>query len=129
MKHAELALLRSINVNPSAFDFSGRWSNELKSYMELKVSGGAITGTYVSAVSDNNRPTPPFPLYGSTVGDLIGFTVNWGNSITSWIGHGVITGGRSQILTLWHLVKAIADETDPKQQWKTVLTGADEFFR
>jgi hypothetical protein len=34
-----------------------------------------------------------------------------------------------QILTLWHLVVSIADETNPKNQWETVTAGVDTLFR
>ena len=129
LKHAELAYFRTPMVSAGQFDFSGHWQNELTSYMDLQVNGDVITGTYVSAVSDTGGATPPFSVYGSVAGDLINFNVNWGEAITSWIGHGVIDNGTPQILTLWHLVQTVDDETDPQQQWKTVLAGADEFTR
>jgi len=129
MKHAELALLKTSNVAPRKFDFSGHWVNELGSCMDLAVSGDKVTGTYVSAVSESGKPTPPFPLQGVVAGDLISFSVNWGDAITSWVGHGVIDHKRPQILTLWHLVLTVAAETSPEEQWKTVMSGADEFSR
>jgi len=117
-------------VAPGSFDFSGHWRNELTSYMDLTITAGVVTGTYVSAVSDTGGPTPPFPVYGSVAGDLINFNVNWGGAITAWIGHGVIlAGGAAHILTLWHLVQTVDDEMNPSKQWKTVLAGADEFTR
>jgi hypothetical protein len=129
MKHAELSLLKTKNVPPAQFDFSGHWVNELKSYMDLTVTGSDVSGKYVSAVSETGGPTPPFPLRGSVAGDLISFTVNWGEAITTWVGHGVMSNGAPQILTLWHLVLTIQDETNPQEQWKTVMAGADEFTR
>ena len=130
LKHAELAHFKTPTINPSPFDFSGHWVNELGSYMDLDINGNEVTGTYVSAVSDNGGPTPPFALYGGVTGDLINFNVNWGEEITSWIGHGVIyAGGAAQILTLWHLVQTIEDEANPAKQWKAVLAGADDFSR
>jgi hypothetical protein len=127
MKHAELAFFKTASVPPSPFDFNGHWENELGSYMDLQVSRTSVTGTYVSAVSDSGGPTQPFPVNGSVAGDLICFSVNWGEAITSWIGHGVTSNGEAQILTLWQLVLAIPNELDPKEQWKTVMAGADEF--
>lgn len=97
MKHAELAFLKTDNVPPAAFDFNGRWLNELGSYMDITVQGQVVSGTYVSAVSEAGGPTPPFALQGSAVGDLISFTVNWGEAITSWVGHGIISNGQVQI--------------------------------
>lgn len=130
-KHAELALQRTKNVKPATFDFNGHWANELTSYMDLTVDGkDQVTGIYVSAVSGEGGPTPKTELRGTVAGDLICFVVNWGESITSWIGHGVFdANNQPQILTLWHLVVAVQDVTNPGQQWKTVMAGADEFSR
>lgn len=129
LRHAELAQFKTPMVSPGSFDFSGHWRNELTSYMDLKVNGDTVSGSYVSAVSETGGPTPPFPVHGTVAGDLINFTVNWGTAITSWIGHGVIDKGAPQILTLWQLVQTVQDDTDPKQQWKMILAGADDFTR
>jgi hypothetical protein len=98
--------------------------------MELSVAlDGKVTGRYQSAVSDNGGPTPWFDLAGTTCGDLMAFTVNWGTEITSWIGHGVEIDQRPEILTLWQLVKNVPDIEDPETQWKTIMSGADSFNR
>jgi hypothetical protein len=128
-KHAELAYFKTPMVAPGKFEFSGNWQNELTSYMDLQINGSVVTGTYVSAVSDTGGPTPSFPVSGSVAGDLISFSVNWGGAITAWVGHGVFAAGAPQILTLWHLVQTVDDETDPSKQWQTVFAGADEFTR
>lgn len=98
--------------------------------MELHVAAdGTITGSYTSAVSDNGGPTPSFPLSGTSSADLISFTVNWGQEITSWVGHGAFDkDGHPEILTLWQLVKCVPDIEDPETQWKTIMSGADNFF-
>ena len=128
MEHAELAYFKTKSVPPSSpFDFNGRWENELGSYLDLQVSEMDVVGVYVSAVSDSGGLTPPFPLSGTVVGDLISFTVNWAEAITAWVGHGVIDDGQSQILTLWHLVITVPNELDPKEHWQTVKAGTDEF--
>jgi hypothetical protein len=127
MKHAELAYFKTASVAASPFDFNGHWMNELGSYMDLRVNGTAVTGSYVSAVSDGGGATPPFPLQGTAAGDLISFSVNWGEAITAWTGHGVLADGGPQILTLWQLVTTVPNEMDPQQQWKTLLAGADDF--
>ena len=129
MKHAEIAQFKTPIVPPGTFTFSGHWQNELKSFMDLVIGGDKVSGSYVSAVSETGGPTQPFPLIGTVAGDLTSFTVNWGSAITAWIGHGVIDHGAPKILTLWHLVQTVQDDTDPDQQWKMVLAGADEFTR
>jgi hypothetical protein len=128
---AELALQKTKNLKPPTFDFGGHWNNELGSYMDLKVDAkNNVTGTYVSAVSGTGGPTPKTDVQGTVTGDLIALTVNWGEAITAWTGHGVFDdNNQPQILTLWHLVMSIADETNPKNQWETVMAGADTFSR
>jgi hypothetical protein len=129
--HAEQVLQKTKNLTPPVFDFGGHWKNELGSYMDITVkAGNSITGKYVSAVSGAGGPTPTTDLMGTITGDLIVFTVNWGEAITTWAGHGVFDGNNQpQILTLWHLVVSISDETNPQNQWETVMAGADTFFR
>lgn len=129
--NAELALQRTKNLKPASFDFNGRWRNELGSHMDLVVDGNNnVRGKYVSAVSGNGGPTPSTDLYGTVTGDLIAFTVNWDEAITTWAGHGVFdSNNQPQILTLWHLLVSIADETNPEKQWQTVMAGADSFIR
>lgn len=135
LTHAERALVRhrpagKVTRKGPAIDFNGHWQNELGSYMDLVVTGSQLTGQYVSAVSSSGGPTPPYPLQGTVGDDLISFTVNWdGIFITSWVGHGVFDkqSNQIQILTLWHLVMTVANETDPANQWKTVEAGADTF--
>ena len=130
MSSAEQAYFSTKTATPNTtVDFNGRWSNELGSHMDLTVStDGKVTGTYVSARSEAGGPTPPMPLLGAVAGDLIFFCVNWGDSITSWVGHGVLESGQPRILTLWHMALAIPDETDPLNQWETIMAGADSFI-
>ena len=130
-QHAEVALQKTKNLEPPVFDFGGHWRNELGSYMDLTVDGNNnVTGKYVSAVSGTGGPTPSTDLRGTVTGDLIAFMVNWGSAITTWAGHGVFdAANQPQILTLWHLVVSIADETNPQNQWETVMAGADSFSR
>jgi hypothetical protein len=129
--HAELVLQKTKNLHPATFDFNGHWKNELTSYMDLSVdSHGVVKGKYISAVSGSGGPTKETLLVGTVTGDLISFTVNWGEAITTWVGHGVFDkDNQPQILTLWQMVVAIADETSPERQWKTIMAGADEFGR
>jgi hypothetical protein len=44
--------------------------------------------------------------------------------------HGVFDGqNQPQVLTLWQLVVSFADETNPENQWETVMAGAATFTR
>jgi Avidin family len=123
-------VLFKITSPKQPIDFSGQWKNELGSTMDLKISGPTVTGTYTTAVSSNNTAITK-PLVGTVADDLISFAVNWGTSITAWTGHGVLEKqGQNEvlkILTLWQMVVAVPDETDPQQQWKTLYSGSDIF--
>lgn len=129
--HAEQVLQQTKNLKPPAFDFGGHWKNELGSYMDITVNAdNSIVGKYVSAVSGKGGPTASTDLRGTVTGDLIVFVVNWGEAITTWAGHGVFDAdNQPEILTLWHLVVSIENETDPENQWETVMAGADTFTR
>lgn len=129
MQNAEQTFFATKTVAPSALvDFNGRWVNELGSTMRLQIEPNAsVTGSYISAVSETGTPTPEMRLAGTVAGDLICFTVNWGECITAWVGHGIIDQGAARIVTLWQMVLAVPDETAPGQQWKTVMAGADVF--
>lgn len=126
--HIERAFSTKGVVAPSAnVDFNGKWKNELNSTMTLTVNQDqTVSGKYTSAVGQ--FANKPMTLTGIASGDLLSFTVNFGDvAITSWTAHGVFDQGTSKILTLWQMVMAVQDETDPEVQWKTVLAGADEF--
>jgi hypothetical protein len=129
--HAEQVLQKTKNLKPPVFDFGGHWENEVGSTMDVTVhADNTLTGKYKSAVSGAGGPTPSRDLMGTVTGVLIVFTVNWGEAITTWAGHGVFdSNNQPQILTLWHLVVSIQNETDPANQWETVMAGADTFTR
>lgn len=130
-RHAEQFAKRTASMESASFPFTGIWKNELKSTLELAVDqDGVVKGQFQSAVSDNGGPTDWFDVHGVASGDLIAFTVNWGCEITSWIGHGVHDEKAGpEILTLWQLVKNVPDIDDPETQWKTIMSGADNFFQ
>jgi|HubBroStandDraft_4_1064222.scaffolds.fasta_scaffold00210_7 hypothetical protein len=130
-RHAEQFVHRTRSVRGPVFDFSGQWKNELGSQMVLMVShDGTVNGQYKSAVSGAGGETPWMDLSGTTGADLICFAVNWDDvAITSWVGHGVAGDDGPEILTLWQLVQNVPDIENPEVQWKTIMAGADNFFR
>jgi len=112
-------------------NFNGKWRNELNSEMELTVdAAGLISGKYRTGVGSPS-PVEEFDLVGFASGDLIAFTVNFGNygSLTSWSGQHTVQGGGERIKTMWHLAKNVEDANEPSSLWGAVLTGADTFRR
>lgn len=113
-------------------DFSGSWTNELQSTMDLAINGSAVSGTYTSIVS-NTGATVSGPIIGYVVGDVIAFSVLWpasASSITSWVGQ-IVVGDNNveQLDTLWHMIVNGDDAEDPASIWTTIHAGADQFHR
>ena len=124
----EKALSRAKSGTGTPFDFSGTWTNELKSTMTLKQqSTGSLSGIYVSAVSDENKGTTTGDLLGYVDGSLISFVVHWRDfqAITAWVGQLVPGATPAEISTLWQMTKAV----DPGDEWASINAGADTFTR
>lgn len=122
----------SVGAAAAAVDFSGKWKNNLKSDMTLAIdASGKVTGKYRTGVG-NPTPAEEFDLVGFATGDLLSFTVNFGQygSLTSWVGQLTKDAqGVDQIKTMWLLSRNIADPDEDAGLWGSVLTGADFFFR
>jgi hypothetical protein len=130
-----LRIFSTISRSPEApapsVNFEGVWVNELKSKMTLSVDvGGKVTGKYETGVG-----APPsseqFDLVGFASGDLISFTVNFGeyDSLTSWVGQLTEETAGPVIKTMWLLAKNVSDPDEPAKLWGSVLTGYDNFTR
>ena len=112
-------------------NFSGKWRNELQSEMDLVVdTAGSVTGTYRTGVGSPS-PVEEFDLVGFASGDLLSFTVNFGQygSLTSWAGQHTVQAGAERIKTMWLLAKNVEDAGEPASLWGAVLTGSDTFRR
>ena len=91
---------------------------------------GVIRGTYHSKVGEAEKK---YLLIGrkDTVGNTIGWTVNWQNdhplnvhSVTTWSGQYQMTsGGDEVILTTWLLTS----QKTPDEIWESTLIGFDHF--
>ena len=112
-------------------DFSGLWKNQRGSSIEVDVdAGGRVSGTFRTAVGVP-YPQEAFPLCGFVQGDLIAFSVSFGQheSVTAWAGQHTIIDGRERIETLWHLARNVPDEDESRSLWAAILAGADVFER
>jgi len=124
----EKALARAKPGTGTRIDFSGTWTNELKSTMTVKQQpDGSLSGSYVSAVSGGNGGTTTGDLLGFVDGSLISVVVHWRDfqAITAWVGQLVPKSSPAQISTLWQMTKAV----DPGDEWASVNAGADTFTR
>ena len=127
----ERSFLGSASTASAKVDFSGHWSNQRGSSIDLAVDErGRVSGTFRTAVGVPS-PEERFPLCGFVQGDLIAFSVSFGlhESVTAWAGQHTVVAGRERIETLWHLARNIADEDEPRALWSAVLAGADTFER
>ena len=114
----------------------GNWYNELGSQIDLNVDhNGHITGHYWTAVGDATGRYPVVGwaerVTGQTGSTALGWAVLWLNaarnshSVTTWSGQYQIVNGEEKILALWLLTT----ETNPCDDWKSTLVGADVFQR
>jgi hypothetical protein len=128
MQH-EKALAIAATASSTPADFAGTWKNELKSSMELHVTGDKVTGTYTSQVSGTGHQVTG-DISGCINGHVITFFVKWPSaSITTWMGHLVEEYDVPAIETLWFLGMQTANPDDPSELWESVLAGADRFYR
>jgi hypothetical protein len=128
MKH-ENALALAPKRPATHVSFAGRWRNELKSTMTLRVQGRKVSGKYTSHVSSTGE-TVSGPITGFVNGYTIAFAVRWPvPSITAWVGQLVRERGRDVITTLWQLTSEVENPGDPKELWNSVNSGADTFVR
>lgn len=124
----EKALARATPGTGTPVDFSGTWTNELKSTMTVKQqSNGSLSGIYVSAVSGGNGGTTTGDLLGYVDGNLISFVVHWRDfqAITAWVGQLVPQSSPAEISTLWQMTKAVGQG----EEWASINAGADMFTR
>jgi hypothetical protein len=128
MKHEE-ALALAPKRRAFQVSFAGRWHNELKSTMTLRVHGTTVTGKYTSYVSSTGA-TVSGPITGFVNGHTIAFTVRWPvPSITAWVGQLVRERGRDVLETLWQLTSEVENPGDATELWNSVNCGADRFVR
>lgn len=95
----------AILVKKPEFDISGRWKNAIGSVMEIKQDGDLLKGKY-STGKGKAPENKLFPLTGFINGDLIGFTVNFGEygTITSWTGYIENKKAEMRIITNWIMI-------------------------
>jgi len=127
-----------MNIN-----WDGDCKNQLGSTMTLSVSGDKLTGTYQTAVGDEESISQPVPIIGTVDGDLIVFIAVYpsrtgdDNSICAWAGRYFNDKKGERIATVWNLVRRkTSKEADggtltevDTEDWNHVLTNADVFTR
>ena len=108
-------------------EWDGRWRNQVGSAMDLRTVDGVLQGDYHTSVGRPDSATA-FPLVGVVNGDMIAFTVTFGEhgSVTAWAGRRTAEG---RIETLWHLVRNKDDSGAPLPTWCSTLAGAAVFER
>ena len=122
----EKSLARASQGTGAAYDFSGDWKNELGSVATLVQKGDALSGKYVSAVSEGGTSTSG-ALSGYVDGNLISFVVHWNEfqAITAWVGQLDPKAPKQTINTLWQMIQKVA----PGDEWASINAGADYFVR
>jgi hypothetical protein len=128
MKH-ENALALAPKRLATHVSFAGKWRNELKSTMTLRLKGKVVTGKFRSYVSSEKKPVSG-SISGYVNGYTIAFVVTWPMpSITAWVGQMVLKRKKEVIETLWQLTSEVENPGDPTELWNSVNSGADTFVR
>lgn len=122
----EKALQRASSGTGAVIDFTGTWTNEIKSIMTIIQNGDILAGEYESAVSDTHSSTKG-KLQGFVDGDLISFVVHWNDfqAITAWVGQIVPKTSERQLATLWQMTRQVKEG----EEWASINAGADKFTR
>jgi hypothetical protein len=110
----------------SSSPVAGVYRNERGSLLTLSVAGGALTGSFRSAVG-NVASDRRFPVVGVVNGDVVGFVVDFerAGSVGAWSGQ--LRG--DELVLLWHLSRDVKDDEEKMGLWSSVLTGSDIFIR
>lgn len=114
-----------------SIDFSGSWKSVRGSEMTLAVSGNEITGRYTSSIGDAKGESS-FPLRGFVSGDLISFTVNFGQfaTLASWAGQFAPDDHQSPALhTVFVAAIDVPNQYEANRVWGGVRTGSDTFTK
>ena len=131
MLHAFSSIRKPATTSPPTFEFSGEWSSDLGSRINLTISAdGSVIGKYRAAAGFPYADTE-FPLVGFANGELLSFTVSFGKYglVTSWAGQLTREFDRAVIKTMWLLARNVPDPDDSTNLWGAVLTGYNNFMR
>ena len=126
MRHEE-TLARAAAEGAADFDFSGEWTNERQSTMDIVQEAGFVTGVFTSRVGDEDR-TMTGQLSGYGRGDLISFVVKWDSmAITAWVGRRRVEAGEDVVATLWQMTTM--NDGPAEDAWHAIFAGSDRFTR
>lgn len=130
MNHSERVIEERPPAPPRPFQFAGHWTSRSGAYIDLVVAGNSVEGSYVTAPHAPNATATLFPITGTQTGDLISWTVNWGSSITAWLGHGTVDeAGKAQVLLQWHLIQSFDTQGTKRDFRDAIVHGTDDFTR
>lgn len=110
---------------------SGIWFNQHGSRLQLDVHpDGRVSGGFHTR-ADGAPVSRDFSLVGFASGDLLSFTVNFGEigSLTAWVGHHGVDELGDTLHTMWQMSVRVPHPDRPEDTWKSTWTGADEFRR
>ena len=120
--------------------FKGKWRNELGSILNIVDVNpdGTLTGTYNTAVGDDDVVGKGEPVSGRYNGELISFIADFEGtgSMTTWMGRYEQISEKARgieeerINTVWVLGRTMEGEDDEKvEMWATFLTNANTFTK
>lgn len=112
------------------FDFTGTWTNQLGSTLELEVVDGVVSGRFESGVGDDGEIIW-VEIGGRVLYDLITFNALYPRfrTIISWVGQHTDENGRDEIRTHWIHTTDVSNEEERDWMWYSNRLGSDVFIR
>ena len=111
-------------------NFNGTWKNQNSSTLELKESGGIISGRFESGVGDDGLVTW-VDISGRVLDDVITFNALYRKygTVISWVGQLTEVSGTDVIKTQWLHATNIPDHQEQAWMWFSNRIGSDTFTR
>lgn len=111
-------------------ELAGVWHNQHKSQIDFSQrANGQITGVFVTNEAAGRKE---YPLTGFAHDEVIAFCVNFTEHgcVTAWLGQVQYEKQKPLLNTLWHMsVEMGKYEARDDRSWKSILSGADKFYR
>ena len=111
-------------------DFTGSWKNQHGSTLELRDTGGTVSGRFESGVGDEGQVLW-VDVIGRVLGDVITFNAVYTSYgiVVAWVGQHTVEDGVGSIKTHWIHATNLPDPGAKDWMWFSNRIGSDVFRR
>jgi hypothetical protein len=111
-------------------DFTGTWTNQHGSTLELHVEDGVLSGEFESGVGSDGQKVR-VPVSGQVLDDVITFNAAYPDYgiVVAWVGQHTVEEGVGRILTHWIHATNFPDPEEKEWMWFSNRIGSDVFLR